>query len=104
MPGSISIRASVESPGAPIADDGIRLFFDLKEVTEGIQLLPGEVVYTPRDALGPGSHRVSIEAVNEAGGKGLAKWSFEIEGSAKETPLPVTLLLIALGLALLRRR
>lgn len=102
--GVVTVRASVESPESPVGDGGIRLFFDLRETTEGVTFDGQEITYTPQ-ALAPGLHRVSIEATNEAGGRGDARWSFTIAGAAgNDTPLPAALALVGAAIALALRR
>lgn len=104
--GKVLIRANVSSPGASIPGDGIRVFFDKTEVTQSVDVADGVVSYTPTKALAPGVHAVSVEAINDEGGTGLAKWTFTVEGPDKGTPLPVGVALIALAVAvfLARRR
>lgn len=102
--GVVTIRATVESPASPVEREGIRFFFDLRETTEGVAFDGREVVFTP-SALQPGLHRVSIEATNEAGGRGEARWSFTVVGpDGNDTPLPAALALLALVAAVTIRR
>lgn len=98
----VVIRARIET-AEPLAEGGIRLFFDLREVTSNLVYLDGVLSYTPRDALAPGPHRVSVEAMNAQGIRGDARWSFTVAGAtateANEAPLPAALALLALAAA-----
>jgi len=106
--GAITIRAAVESNESPVRPDGVRLFFDLTEVSDDVDFDGNEVTYTPRTALLPGMHRVSVEATNELGGTGTARWSFHIGGGPEsDTPFLspfAAILALALAHALARRR
>lgn len=104
--GLVRVQASIESPESPVRREGVRLFFDLHETGGAIAFDGRYVTYTP-EALGPGLHRVSIEATNAAGGKGEARWSFTIAGAEKnDTPFPaaVALLGAVIALSLSRRK
>lgn len=98
--GGVTVRARIDSPESPVGPEGVRLFFDLRETTEGVTFDGTEVTYTPTTALARGIHRVSIEATNELGGRGSARWSFVV-GSADEngTPLPTPLAILVLALS-----
>lgn len=102
--GAVTVRARIESPDSPVGAGGVRLFFDLRETTEGVTFDGENVTYTPQ-ALLPGRHRVSVEATNEAGGRADARLSFTIAGAVEnETPLPAALALLGAGIALALRR
>lgn len=105
--GAVVIRARIDTPDAPLADGGIRLFLDLREVTSDLRYEGGVLTYAPTTTLLPGKHRVSVEVVNTMNGKGDARWSFDVAGAestARETPLPVAVVVLALALVALRRR
>lgn len=99
----VVVRATFTSPESPVPPDGIRLFFDLTEISEGLGVSEGGVAYAP-GTLDPGLHTVSVEVTNEAGGRGMARWTFRVEG-ANAPGLPLWALLGAAGLlAVLGRR
>ena len=102
---TLTIRAIVESNESPVREGGIRLFFDLREISEGIVFDGENVTYTPMDVLTEGLHRVSIEATNEAGGTGNVRWSFRV-GDDRATPNvePVVLVVLLFAMVALRRR
>lgn len=93
----VLVRATFTSPDSPVAPEGIRLFFDLEEVSARVGVGDGAVAYTP-GPLEPGLHTVSVEITNEAGGKGTTRWTFEVKG-ARTPGLPVWAIL-AVGLLL----
>lgn len=104
------ITASIEGP-APIAASGIRLFVDKREIVDGVSLVQGDaagtrvtVVHTPAAPLAPGRHSASVEVVDSAGGKALARWSFDVEGSTAEAPGPGFIAILAVGFLALARR
>lgn len=108
--GSVVIRAAVDDQGVGLADGGLRLFFDLREVREDLVYQDGVLSYTPRTALAPGRHTVSVEATSAEGGTGTARWTFEVAGATRnESPatpalaLVVLLALVALARPLTRR-
>lgn len=65
-----------------VTRDGVRVFFDKKEITEGIVYRLGEVTYEPPTPLARGAHSVAIEVQNAEGGLGIARWTFSVGGSA----------------------
>lgn len=81
----VALLASVSSPESPVPAYGVRVFFDKKEVSQAAAYLAGQVSYTP-GTLAPGHHSASIEITNEAGGKAVQAWSFEVEGAPKGVP------------------
>lgn len=101
--GVVIVRARVVADESPLADNGIRLFFDKKEITSGLVYENEELVFRP-PALAPGRHSVAVEATNAAGGTGVARWSFEVGDETRSSvPLPALLALAALALAARRR-
>ena len=76
----VVVRASYQSPESPVLREGVRLFFDKQEVSEKAGHTEGEVAYTVPTPLAPGLHSVSVEVTNEAGGRGVARWTFQVEG------------------------
>lgn len=104
---NVVIRASVRSNESNVTAEGVRVFFDLKEVTPEVAFDGLEVRYTPPAKLEPGLHRVAVEVRNLAGGEAQARWSFEVEAPRKE-PLPPILaigaLVVAVALAARPRR
>lgn len=93
----VIVKVAWDSPESPVPTDGIRLFFDKKEITEGIGRGENEAAYVPPTALAPGLHAVSVEVRNEAGGVGVAKWTFTVERA--ESPLPGAAALLAVACA-----
>lgn len=107
LPGEmVVVRAAIESPDSPIAADGVRVFYDLKEVREGFEVRDGVVVFLPPEA-DRGLHTVSIEVTNEAGGQSQTRWAFRVgpPEEARESPAFGVLGLVgaAAAVALLRR-
>lgn len=100
----VTVRATIES-GVPLARGDVRLFFDLKEVTD-FEVHGADVTYKP-GPLAAEMHRVGIEAMNAEGGSGRVTWSFTVEG--KDTPAPgaawiILALLAAVGTMRASRR
>lgn len=100
-PSNVTVRATLES-SSPVAREGVRLFFDLQEVTE-FEVQGTDVRYTHPAVLEPGRHVVSIEATDASGGKGGARWTFEVEGKRAPLPSAAWLVLGLLALAQLLR-
>lgn len=76
------VRARFTSNESPVpAPGGVRLFFDKREVTADVGLAADEVAYVVPGPLDAGTHSVSVEVTNEAGGRGIARWTFEVGGS-----------------------
>lgn len=104
-PGTVTVRARIVPAGAPVIQDGIRVFFDVREVTPLIVYNGTVVTYTVLGTLGEGSHRVALEVTDTAGGHAVERWSFHLgDGDRAQTPLPALAGLAALTLAALRRR
>ena len=103
--GNLTVRVTIDSPESPVRRDGVRLFFDLREVSDALEFDGREVSYTPTTTLTDGLHRVSVEATNEAGGKGIARWSFTVgDARGNDAPLPAAIALAGLALAVALRR
>lgn len=98
-----TIRVSVDSPASPVRWDALRLFFDKKEVRDGIVVDNGSISYRP-PLLAPGRHSVSLELENEAGGASVARWSFDVRNPDAIPAPPLGLLLATLGAVLAARR
>lgn len=95
--GPVTIRASVDTGGVGLAEGGLRLFFDLREVRENLSYEDGVLSYTPPATLAPGRHSVNVEATSAEGGTGTARWTFEVAGAARnESPATPLLSLVAL--------
>jgi len=98
-PGAVVVRATIEENVSRVAPQGVRLFFDKREVpAEQLRFESGDVVYVPTTTLLPGKHSVSVEVTNEAGGRGEARWTFEVEGARAQTPMPALGALVACAL------
>lgn len=102
----VVIRASIDTKGQPLAEGGIRLFLDLKEVRESLVYEDGVLSYLPRTALHPGRHTVNVEATTEEGATGSARWTFEVAGAERnDSPgLPLFALVGALAAVAFARR
>lgn len=81
----VALLATIESNESPVPADGVRVFFDKKEVTQDAAYANGQVSYSP-GALAPGHHSASVEVTNDAGGKTVKAWSFDVEGATNATP------------------
>lgn len=98
--GGVVVSARIES-SSPVAASGVRVFFDLREVREGIELREGVVSFRPVSPLKSGTHVVAIEATNEAGGTGHARWTFDVAEPLTHATVPAAAaVLAAAGLAL----
>ena len=102
--GSVTIRAAIDVGGTPLAPGGIALFLDKRPVTSDLVFQAGELRYTPPAPLAPGLHSVGVEATNDAGARGVARWTFTVEGEPAATPLPALVAVAALVMAARRRR
>lgn len=100
----VTLRALVESPESPVPREGVRVFFDKQEVTERAAYSGGEVAFLA-GALDAGRHSASVEVQNEAGGRAVARWTFEVESPAR-APVPWGAALVAafVAAAAMRRR
>ncbi len=80
----IVLEASIVSEASPVALDGIQVFFDKERVERAnLTIEPDRVLYTVPGPLEPRPYSVSVEVPNEAGGTGVARWSFTVQD---ETP------------------
>lgn len=107
--GGVVVSASFEANGSRVVTDGIRLFFDKEPVDRrNLTIRDGRVSYNAPGPLEPRPYSVSLEVPNEAGGVGVARWSFTVEGATTaESPLGAPLALLALagsGAAIRARR
>lgn len=106
----VTIRAHLVAPDARIAEDDVRLFFDLEEIPFGFTFDGANLTYDVPWQLEPGTHVVGVEAISLAHGTGHARWTFQVAGATDETetaPAPAALALLALVAMLsvaLRRR
>lgn len=80
-----AITAVVESPNGAIPSHGVRLFFDLKEVTENITFDGVNVTYPLPAPPEAGFHRAGLEVRDDAGGFLSFRWSFTV-AAAKRAP------------------
>lgn len=104
-PGALTVRARIVPADAPVVQDGIRVFFDVREVTPLIVYNGTVVTYSVLGTLGTGSHRVAVEVTDTAGGHAVERWSFHVgDPGRSEAPLPLAVALAALTLAAMRRR
>lgn len=98
-PNEVVVQASFEPNGSTIADDGIRLFFDKERVDrETFQVEGDTLTYRPEGTLGERTYFVAVEVDNQAGGTGVAQWSFDVQ-VPQSTSSPLTAGLVVLGLA-----
>lgn len=103
--GTFVIRASVASD-APLQGGDIRFFLDKREVREGLRFDGETFSYQPPAPLEPGVHSAAVEVTNALGGRGVARWTFEVAGAEREAPgpaLPLLVLALVGGVALSRR-
>lgn len=103
--GTVVIRASVASEVSLQGGD-IRFFLDKREVRDGLRFDGQVFTYQPPAPLEPGLHSAAVEVTNAAGGRGVARWTFEVAGAEREAPgpgLPLLAVALALGLAAARR-
>lgn len=84
--GVIVVRASIDAQSSPIREGGVRMFFDLKEVSPDVRVVGNEASYSP-GALAKGMHRVTFEVSNVAGGMGTARWSFTVGEQTVALPM-----------------
>ncbi|MGQ0535183.1 MAG: hypothetical protein ACT4PT_03830 [Methanobacteriota archaeon] len=98
------IRAVIGSPNGPIPSHGVRLFFDLREVTENITFDGANVTYRVPQPLAPGPHRVGLEVRDSVGGEEQWSWRFAVVEAETPSAAPIVALLGAAGLAFLCRR
>lgn len=106
-PQDVIVQARYESPESPVGAGGVRLFFDKKEIHEHSLVPGGLVIYHAPSPLKAGSHSVSLEVLNEAGGFGVARWVFTVAGAdfVPGPGLPMVILFVAtFAWALARRR
>jgi len=101
---AVTVRVMWESPGSPVAPHGVRLFFDKREVHDGFSVVAGTLAYRPPGPLDERSYSVSAEITNEAGGKAVARWSFDVERGSDVPGLGALWALLALASAAARRR
>lgn len=105
--GSVLVEATFEANGSAIQTDGVRLFFDKEGIERGdFTVEDGKVLYRAVGPFQPREYSVAVEVPNEAGGTGIARWSFTVEGAQQaNSPLGLEVALVGLvGLALLRAR
>lgn len=84
VPGdNVTIRAAVDA-SQPLRREDVRVFFDLKEVTE-FEVHGADVTYRP-GPLAADTHRVGIEVATADGASGRVTWFFTVGG--KDAPIP----------------
>lgn len=96
----IVVEASIIAEDSPIAPGGIQVFFDKERIDRSnLTIEPDRVIYTVPGPLEPRPYSVSVEVPNEAGGTGVARWSFTVQGEAPQQspPVGVGALLVALA-------
>ncbi len=91
----VVVRARYASLESPVAEGGVRLFFDKREIRDGVVVVNESIAYSP-PSLDEGVHSVSVEVLNEAGGTGIARWTFTV---ASDTPSLTAAATVFLGLA-----
>lgn len=101
VPGTdgVVLEATFESPDSPVPADGFAVFFDKREVDHRNVTVDGNTVqYVVEGPLTPRMYFASVEVTNEAGGTGIARWSFTVEGTPQaDSPLGLEVALIALA-------
>lgn len=104
---SILVEAAYLPNGSAVVEEGINLFFDKERVDrKNFTVEDGTVRYRAIGTFQPRSYSVAVEVPNEAGGTGVARWSFTVEGASQaNSPLGLEIVLASIvGLALLRAR
>lgn len=109
-PEGVTVRAEWSSPESPVVLGGIRLFVDKEPIpADEFDAGDGVVSYTVPKPLPTREVSASVEVPNQAGGEGLARWSFHVEeqetATNRDTPVgpAVALLGLAGAAAALRR-
>lgn len=105
-PDETLVEATFDGNGSPVSASGVRLFVDKQEVDhDDFTVEDGTLRYRAPAPLDEGPHSVAVEVENQAGGLGVARWSFTVEG-AEPAPAPGVAALAALagaGALLIRR-
>jgi hypothetical protein len=102
--GGVVISARIQAVDSPLAENGIRLFYDKREITSDLRYEDEVLTFTPPTAS-RGLHSVAVEVTNEAGGLGVARWTFVVGDEGRSaTPFPALLALAGLTLAAWCRR
>lgn len=101
---AVVVRARVEGV-SPVHASGLRFFYDKQAITEGLVFEGRDFSWSPPKAPAAGHHSIALEATNEAGGTGSARWTFDVGGNATPALAPgiVVVLALALALAMARR-
>jgi hypothetical protein len=98
-PGRVTVRVRVDDTASPLAPGAWRLFVDKHEVPGALRAEGDELVYDPPQAFDAGTHALSVEATNAAGGTGLARWSFQVAPAAATPGSLAPLAILALAAA-----
>lgn len=106
-PTDVTIRASWTSPDSPVIPSSVRVFVDKVPISSSeLNIQPDSVAYVVPEPLPAREVSASVEVTNEAGGTGVAQWSFNVEAQGIQgAPLGASAALAALaGAAALARR
>lgn len=100
----VVVEARWESPESPVLAGGIRLFVDKVPIPKGDVVVDEDRVrYLVPDPLPTRNVSVAAEVPNEAGGTGVARWSFAVQDAStpadRESPLAPALALSGLAIA-----
>ncbi len=98
-PNDVLVQVAVQSPGAPVLADGVRMFVDKEEVNPpAIQVQDGVISYESPTPLPTREVSFSVEVTNSLGGTGIARWSAQVVDATggNDTPLGVPLALLGL--------
>jgi len=94
-PDEVVVEASFVSQDSPANEVEVRLFFDKEPVDRReLTVRNGTVAHDP-GRLAERTYFVTVEVPNEAGGVGIARWSFDVD-DPRTAPMPVAAGLLAL--------
>jgi MYXO-CTERM domain-containing protein len=102
----VVVEASYSEEGWSIDESSVLVFFDKERVDASeVEVGDGSIVYRADGPLEAREYHVSVEADNEVGGTGVARWSFQVDGDeAARSPGPLGLAGLALAAGLVARR
>ncbi len=95
----VEVQARIVSPESLVPHDRVRLFLDKQEIPDGFTVQWG-LVSAAFGGLKPGLHAVAVEVTNEAGGEGVARWTFTVEEDAGAPGPSALVTLLGAGAAL----
>lgn len=103
-PRNVVVEGRWESPESPVVPGGIRLFVDKVPIpNDNITILEDRFRYVVPDPLPTRNVSVGAEVPNQAGGTGIARWSFQVQEASspagRSTPLGPALALAGLAVA-----